>query len=467
MTGGPDSGFRRVLGPVDATCVVIGAIVGVGIFFTPSQVARMAGGEGLALVIWCLGGAVALLGALTFAELGRAYPRAGGQYDILRDAYGALPAFLYVFCNLTAIQAGAVAIIAVITADNLGVILHGQVLAEPVRSVVAHALIWGLTLVNVLGVRQGASIQNATVYAKMATLAAITVLAAVAGGGEAAAETAVAAAGRAPAPLPPAPEGFALVTVLFAGIIPTMFSYGGWQQALWMGGEIRDPERNVPRAIIVGVVLVVLVYVSASWAYFRLLGYEQVAASEALAADAVESVWGDVGRRAVAAAVAFSAFGVLNAQFLTGPRLTWAMARDGRFFAPFARLHPKTGTPVPAIVLLAALSSGLLLVAGRDGVNDLTAWVVVIDALFFALTGWSLIVHWRKREDLRRRPAAILVAAGLFGAMELFAVVASLNVPEVRNATWYGLAWIAGAAAIYGLFFARWGEGDPDRMGKS
>ncbi|MFO0985399.1 MAG: amino acid permease, partial [Planctomycetota bacterium] len=230
----PQPELKRVLNLLDATCVVIGAIVGVGIFFNPKTVASIAGNERLALSIWVLGGVVALLGALTFAALGRLYPKVGGQYDILRDAWGAPVAFLYVFCNLTAIQAGAAAVIAIICANNLGVVMTGSAPSAHTTMAVAITLIAGLSSANLVGVRSGSTIQNVTVFAKLATLLAVMALAAFTSGAQPASTAAA---------LPARIEGGVLNT-LFAGLIPAMFSYGGWQQALWMGGEVKDARRN-------------------------------------------------------------------------------------------------------------------------------------------------------------------------------------------------------------------------------
>lgn len=424
--------LRRELGLFDTTSVVIGAIIGVGIFFTPRDVAVIAGSIPVALGLWVLGGVIAALGAITFAELGRRYPRAGGQYDILRDAWGSLVGFLYVFCNLTAIQAGSCAVIAVICAENLS---RAAGVVDPPRAQVligAVLLILGLSAANAVGVRQGARIQNVTTLAKLVTLGAVIGLAALGP------EVAVAA--------PPAPASPG--AGLLAGLLPAMFAYGGWQQALWMGGEVRDPDRHLPRGILLGVAVVILVYVGSAWAWFDLLGYDGVVASEALAFDAGRAVLGPVGGQVVAGAVAVSAFGVLNAQFLTGPRLVWALAEDGRFFPVFARVHPTFATPVPAILLLGGLSLAALFAAG---VGQLTAWVVVVDALFFALTGLAL-VRFQARDRALRVSA---VAALGFAALELAAIVGAVASPDVRAAAWAGFAWVGGAALVWALRFRR------------
>lgn len=437
--GGPH-GLRQVLSLWDATCVVVGAIVGVGIFFNPRDVAAIAGGIGASMTAWCVGGVVALLGAITFAELGRLRPVAGGQYHVLRDAFGRPAAFLFVFCNLTAVQAGGVAIISIVCAQNVGVALHGVAPGEAWMLGVATLLSWVLVGANVIGVRSGAGLQNATVILKLIAIAAVVALAAVIPPGT---------------PMAAGPDSSRAMTFasLFAGVTLTLFAYGGWQQVLWMAGEVRDADRAVPRAILLGVAIVVAVYLAVNWAYFRLLGFGGVRDSTALAADAISVASPGVGRRIAAAAVAISAFGVLNAQFLSGPRLTWAMARDGAFFTPFARLSARFATPVAAILLLGVLSSALTLGLGLARTDLLTTGVVVVDATFFALTGLALpILRRRDRGAGRGWVSAVAIA---FAVLELLAIAGSVLQKDVRIVALTGLGWIGAAAFTWVVFFSR------------
>lgn len=431
----------RVLGLWDAICVVVGAIIGVGIFFTPKDVANVTGSATSALIAWGVGGLVALLGAITFAALGRLRPLAGGQYHVLRDAYGPAPAFLFVFCNLTAVQAGAVAIIAIICAQNLGVALHGGDPSSGYVLTLATLMTWALVAVNVIGVRPGARVQDATVVAKLFTLGALVVVALFLDAGSSSPRS----AGATPTPL--------TFSTLFAGVTLTLFAYGGWQQALWVAGEVVDARRTVPRAILVGVAIVVAAYLGANWAYLHLLGFAGVQSAGALAADAFSVASPGLGRRIAAAAVAISALGVLNAQFLTGPRLTWAMARDGQFFAPFARLHSRFSTPAAAILLLGALSTALLLGLGLDRTDMLTTGVVVVDAAFFALTGLALPLLRRRVAATERGPAWLDFAAVAFAVLELLAITGSVLTKDVRVVALTGLAWIGAAAVVWLLFF--------------
>lgn len=440
----------RVLGMFDATCIVVGAIIGVGIFFNPSGVAARTESGTLALAAWALAGGIALCGGLTFAALGRRYNANGAQYDLLRDAYGPCPAFLFVFCNATAIQGGAIGVISLVCATYI-LDLAGIIVEPRTLSAFAVALVALIAVANIVGVRWGSRVQNATVVAKVLAILGIVALAVFA-----APATHPAPAPLDPAATPPVPplSGFAGV---IAALVPAFFAYGGWQHSLWISGEVREPRRNLPRAIMIGVGVVVFVYVAANWAYLTLLGHHGVANSTALATQAVGVVLPPWGSRAVTAAVALSALGVLNAQLLSGPRLVYGMARDGRFFAPFARLHPKFGTPVAAILLLAGTGAVLLVAAGAKGIETLTAGAVFVDGIFFVLTGLALLLL--KGGTPETTIPGAKVAASIFILGELGVLVGAFLAPQSRDAAWGGLVWVAVAALIYAaLFRARRGH---------
>lgn len=441
-----DSGLRRVLGPASATAVVVGAIIGVGIFFTPTSVARIAGSGELALWIWIAGGVVALLGALTFAELGGMYPQTAGQYEALRDAFGSLVGFCFVVCNATAIVAAGTAIIAIVCAENLAA-FAGGVASDRLVTLMAVVVLLGAAGANIVGVRWGAAIQNVTVVAKVGTLLLVTALAVFVGGastpvvGETGASVANTSTGGR----------------LFAGLVPALFAYGGWQYALWIGGEVKNPRRNVPLSIVLGVAIVIAIYTAANWAYLHLLGYHGVAGSRALAADAVSVAWPGLGARVIAIAVALSAFGVLNVQILSGPRLLFGMARDGRFFAAFGHAHARFATPAMAIALVASISVTLILLAGKGGIDRLLTGLVLIDAVFFALTGAALIVLRRRRPGVER-PARVPfypVVPIVFVVLECAIIYGAFQIEANRAAAWIGVVWIAVACACYALFFRR------------
>jgi APA family basic amino acid/polyamine antiporter len=371
-------------------------------------------------------------------------PRAGGQYELLRDAYGSAVGFVYVVCNATATQAGAIGVIALVCVDNLAVVLTGAALGPALTLVCAIGLTLGIAAANAAGVRWGARIQNFTVIAKLATLLAVGAVAFFARP-EPVEVVAVPQASLHP------------VAAIAAALVPALFAFGGWQQALWMGGEVRQPERNIPIAIVAGVGVVITVYLLANWAYFALLGHAGVAGSQTLAADAVAVVFAEPGRRAIGAAVAISALGVLNAQLLTGPRLLYALARDGRLWPVLGRVHARTGSPTPAIIVLAGAAIALLIAAGENGVDRLLTGVILVDGSFFVLTGFASLVLARRHPHATRpvrMPGFPLVPA-LFSICMLAVVVGAWLVPAVRNAALLGVIWIAATLVLYLVRFRK------------
>ncbi len=465
--GTGDGDFRRDLGLFSASCVVIGAIIGIGIFFTPKDVAIAAGSSSAAMYAWMAGGVIAVLGALTFAELGGAYARTGGQFDILRDAYGALVGFVYVFCNATAVQAGAIAVIASISASNLLLALGWNGDGNGLPMLLATGMIGSLMWTNAIGVRWGALTQNITVVAKVATLLVIIGLAVftapLAGMNQRAA--AAPAAEAAPPSPPTAPPEVAAssgtpsvpmqLMLVFAALVPVLFSFGGWQHALWIGGEVRNPRWNVPASILIGVGVVTVVYLAVNWAYLELLGYQGVTTARAIAADSVATRWPNVGSRLIAAAIAFSGFGVLNAQLLSGPRLLCGMARQGFFFQPFTRLHARYRTPTASIFLLGGLGLFFLWVVGTERTDQLTNGVVMVDTTFFIATGMALVVLRRRSrgQDWPIRMPLFPLIPVLFALAETCVLVGAFTLEKYRLSAFIGALWIAGAFLCYWFWF--------------
>ena len=440
-----------MLGFLDSTCVVIGAIIGVGIFFTPSSIAKLVESPSMAMLAWGLGGLVALCGAVVFAELGGMYHASGAQYSILRDAYGRFIAFLFVFCNATAVEAGSIGVMAMFCAQSIAKTVTTNSPSNLVIVAMAVALIVGLAVANILGIRWGARIQNLTVYAKLLTLGLVIALAMVFAPDQGAGDSIVAAS--------TAPKSATLLALL-AALGPTLFSYGGWQQALWVAGEVREPQRNLPRSIVIGVLIVIGAYVLVNWAFLQLLGLNGVATSESLPADAAAAAlpaWAGIIRRVVSAAIAVSALGVLNVQLMTGPRLIYALAVDGLFFKSFAMVHPRFRTPVMSIALLTILPIVLLALAGPQGVDKLVTGVAFVDGIFLAMTGAALLVL-RKRRDAAARTVRLpgaTFAVILFGVGELGLIIGACFEETMRIPALIGVCWITVAAVIYFISFSR------------
>ena len=406
--------YARRLGSFSATMAVMGGIIGSGVFLGPQIVAARVGSASLTLVAWVVGGVIALAGAFCFGELGARRPRAGGGYVYLREAFGPLPAFLYGWALLLVIATGATAAVAVTFASYAVALLGVSPKATLPLAIGAIVL---LSAVNYVGVKPAAVTQNVFTILKLAAVAALI------------------AAGLLLTPTStnfyrPLPSSTALS--LGAALVPVLFAYGGWQQTNFIAEEIIEPERNLPRALLLGVVGVVTVYLLANVAYLRVLGAAGLAASTAPAADLMERVLGPAGRRLISAGIAVSTFGFLNLVILVTPRVFQAMAADGVFFEPLARLHPRYRTPAGAIAFMGAWS---IVLALSGTYAQLLDYVVFGDWIFFGLTVASLFIyraHDRSPGTGFRVPAypwtpALFVAAAAY-------VVASSIVANPKNA---------------------------------
>lgn len=354
---------------------VVGGIIGGGIFRTPATVAERVASPGELMAVWAGGGVIALIGAFCFGELGQRRPRAGGGYVYLREAWGPLPAFLYGWTLVLVIATGAIAAVAV-TFANYALALLGLPVDFTVPLAVGAIVL--LAGINYVGVKPAAITQNIFTILKLVALAALI---------------GVGLSFTAPTtPLHAAPTS--LTSSLGAALVPILFTYGGWQQTNFIAEEIVEPERTLPRALVLGVAIVIGVYLLANLAYLRVLGHAGLAASTAPAADTMQALLGPVGGKIIAAGIAISTFGFLNLVILVTPRVLQAMASDGVFFAKLAELHPVHRTPATAIVALAACAVALTL-TGTFG--QLVDYVTFGDWIFFGLTVAGIFVY-RRRE---------------------------------------------------------------------
>ena len=372
--------YLRKLGLFSGTMAVVGGIIGGGIFRTPATVAERLSSPRAVLVAWVIGGIVALIGAFVWGELGQRRPRAGGGYVYLRETFGPLPAFLYGWTLVLVIATGAIAAVAVTFADYALALVgapHRYSMPLAIASIVL------LSGINYVGVRPAAITQNIFTVLKLAALAALI------GAG-----LVVAVPLSPPHLAAPAPPSY--LAALGSALVPILFTYGGWQQTNFIAEEIVEPERNLPRALLIGVVIVVTVYLLANLAYLRVLGHQGLATSTAPAADTMRAVLGPVGGTVIAAGIAISTFGFLNLVILVTPRVLQAMAADGVFFGKLAQLHPVYRTPALALVALAGCAIVLTL-TGTFG--QLVDYVTFGDWIFFGLTAASLFVYRRRVSD--------------------------------------------------------------------
>ncbi len=440
--------FRRALGTFDATMVVVAGIIGAGIFINPYLVAQRLPSAGWVLAAWALGGLIAMAGALAFAELGSLLPRAGGQYVYLREAYHPVVGFLFGWASLLMIQGGGIAAVA-ITFAQYALRLAGAAGADARPLAVAALVLVGL--VNYAGVKPGSRLLNVLVVLKIAALAVL-----VLGG--------LWAVRVLPSPALPSPPVRPAVSLLAVGsaLVPILFSYGGWQNVNIVAEEIREPRRTLPRALVAGTILVLIVYLLVNLVYLATLTRDGLAATATPAADAVRRLFGGVAERWVAAAITVSTFGFLDVTLLAPTRIYYAMAKDGTFFPGLARLHPRFGSPHRAIALQAIWGIMLVLTGTYAGLVDS---VVFGDWIFFALTVAAVIIFRRRFPVQSRAPGAFLTPGYpllpiLFLAGSVLAVAGAVRSNPGRSA--YGLALIAAGLLVY---FAYAGRARPGSAG--
>lgn len=432
--------FRRELGLLDAVVVVAGGIVGVGIFANPANVARILPSESGILLAWGLGGLIALIGGFVWAELASRLPKVGGQYVYLTHAYPPVIGFLYGVALLFIINGGGLAAVAILFASYLDSAFLP--LGPQGITLTAALTLVALTGLNARGVRTGKWTNNVFMAAKVLGMLALVALAFWPGNSAAAPHVPMAPAdGTSTAPLS--------LSTLLTALVPVLFAYGGWQSCASIAGEVREPQRTLPRATVLGVLLVVTLYLSLNLAYLHVLSPASVGASTALAADVAHAVAGEAGARFVAGLILVSSLGFLAVIIMTGPRLCYAMAQDGVFFPQAGRLHPRYGTPVFALWFQAAVAVMLL---ATNTYDQLLSYVVFADWLFFGLTAASVFVHRRRADASGQSPLVARtpghpVTTGAFVLVAAAVVINSYVAAPRQSLT--GTAILLAAAAAY------------------
>lgn len=378
--------LARRLGLFDATMIVMGGIIGSGIFINPSVVAKQVHTPFLILGAWVFGGLLALIAAFIWAELAAARPDVGGQYAYLREAFHPSVAFLYGWVLLLVIQTGGMAAVAVTFSRYFVEMTH-----LPIRdSVLAAVVLVVLTVINCLGVRAGSTVQSIFMVLKIVAIVALVVCGLIFVVPGAVAPTGPGLVDR--------PISMDLLTAFGAALVPVLFAYGGWQTATFVAAEIKEPARNLSRGLIFGVTGVVVLYLSANFVYLRALGPEGLAASGAPASQVMRLALGEFGARFIAAGIAISTVGFLSQSMLTAPRVYFAMAQDGLFFKQVARVHPRTKAPIVAIALQGFLA---IVIAFWGRYDQILNYVVSMDFIFFGLTACCVFV-FRKRGQARK-----------------------------------------------------------------
>ncbi len=415
--------LARRLGPFDATMIVMGGIIGSGIFINPYVVARQVHTPVLILGAWLAGGAVALLGGIIYAELAALRPEVGGQYAYLRDAYHPVAAFLYGWALLLVVQSGGMAAVAVTFARYFGQLTRTHM----PEAVVAAITLLVLTGINCLGVRSGSNTQSALMIMKIAAIGMLIVAGLMPGAPSRWTTT----------PILDGPMSSNLLVRFGAAMTPVMFAYGGWQTASFMSAELKRPRRDLAIGLLAGVAGVIALYAGVNFICLRVLGADGLASTTAPATSVMELVLGRTGAALIAVGIAVSTLGFLSQGMLTAPRVYFAMAEDGLFFRTVARVHPVTRVPAVAIALQGVVAV-IIAVSGRY--EQILNYVVSVDFLFFGLTGVALFVF-------RRRARVESLTSSVEGDNE--APVIRLPGHPVTTAIFVGACWAVALSTMW------------------
>ena len=432
-----------------STTIIVGGVIGSGIFGSPSGIAQALGSPSLFLMVWVLGGLLSFSGALCLAELGAMMPRSGGMVVYLREAYPPIVAFLYGWTESIFVQPGSLAAIAMICISYLGyffpaVSLENVVIDIGIQQIstqhlAVYVILILLGTINYVGVRFGGLISNVSTFAKVGALAALVILAATVGGSWDHFSMPSASAGE-----------INLFGALGVAMIGTLFSYNGWYNTNNVAGEVKDPRRTLPLAIIIGLGLCIFVYLAVNWAYLYVMNIDEIAASERIAADVAERLIGPTGGALISLAVMISTFGTINAGMVYIPRITYGMAKEGLFFKQFTYVHPRYRTPSKTIVLLTVLSIFWTILGDFEAIIGAILYVLYI---FYILSIIALFILRRKRPDAVRPfkvwgyPITplffLLVASGYVISVLLF------NFGQ----SWPGLAVFVVGLPVYWIWF--------------
>ena len=374
---------RPTLGLFDAIAIIVGIVIGAGIFRAPSIVAGSVSSEGVFIALWIAGGIISLVGALCYAELGSAHPHAGGEYHFLRRAYGNSLSFLFAWARMAVVQTGAIAAIAFVFGDYAT-----ELLPLGPKSSVIYALIAvvALTALNILGTKESKTLQNVLTISLLLGMAA-AIIAGLMGGSAA----------------PPVARGAAASGPPFSqlALIFILLTYGGLNEAAYITAEVRDPRRNIVRALVIGILTVTVLYVLLNVAYVNVLGLEGMKASKALAADLMDATLGGAGAIVLSVIVIAASLSTLNATVFTGSRTNYAFGRDYAMFSALGRWRDGANAPVNALLVQGAIALLLVLLSSTtpDGFETMVAYTAPAFWLFFMLTGISLFILRRQRPD--------------------------------------------------------------------
>ncbi len=454
----PPQELRRSLGLMDSTFLVAGLVIGTGIFLTTGIMAQELSSAPLLLAVWVLGGLLTVAGGLLYAELGAMMPATGGQYVYLREAYGNFAAFLFGWITLLVYQSGGNAALATGFAEYFGYFFPAlgtghELMALPIGlwtlrisagQLTAVAAIAALTWLNVRGLREGAVVSNILTAIKITALLAFVVLGFMV-------DVPAAPAGAAASPAPA--SSHTLVYGVAIAMIAVLWAFDGWNVLSFSAGEIRNPTRNIPLALIMGTGLVTVLFIAVNAAYLRALPIPEMAGVTRIAEKAATVLWGERSAALVSAAVMLSGFGCLHANILTGARVYFAMARDGLFF-PFAgQVHPRYVTPANALIVQ-GIWSGILTLSGTY--QQLFTYSVFAAVIMYAVSAASVFTLRIRRPDLPRPYRAwgypVLPALYILGLCAI--LISTIYTQPFESVA--GLAFIAAGVPVYFWFRRGW-----------
>lgn len=442
--------------------LIVGSMIGSGIFIVSAEIARSVQSPGLLLLVWILGGAMTVMGALSYGELSAAMPKAGGQYVFLKEAYGRLWGFLYGWTLFLVIQTGTIAAVAVAFARYLGVFLPlthvfyqtnilGRAIVIDLKQLIAVIVIVFLSFVNCFGIRLGAHVQNVFTFLKIFALLALIVLGLNFSSGAWAhfmpffplsdsIQQIVMQFRSSTSPLLDSDSTFLnLVLLIGVAMIGSLFSADAWNNLTFTAGEVKNPSRTLPLALFSGTFLVTLLYVLVNVGYLHVLPVAEIAKTDKIAATVANVVLGPIGNRLVSFAILVSTFGCLNGIILSGPRVYYAMARDRLFFARVAEIHPRFRTPIKSLALQAVWAS-LLTLSGTY--SQLLSYVISAALLFYILTVYGVIVLRRSRPELERPYRTVGYPYLPIVYVGMAAIVLACNLVGDPKNSWPGLAII-------------------------
>ncbi|MFC2096710.1 APC family permease [Bacteroidota bacterium] len=430
------SDLKKTLSLYGLTMVAIGSCIGSGIFLTPSIIADYLPNSLLIILVWALGGIITLTGALSLAELGSMYPKAGGVYVYLREAYGDFMGFLYGWSYLTVINTGALAALSIAFASYFSFIIP---LSQTGITLVAVSTIIIVTIVNIFRVKIAEMFSNVFTGLKLAGIALIIIIGMFMGNPGSIEWKASISTG----------ENDSVIVLIGLALVSVVWSFGGWQHASFLSGEAKNARKNIPRAMIIGALIVTLVYLAINIAYMSLLNLDEIVGTGSVAADAISKVL-PYGGLLIAIIIAISVFGTAGIYTLTAPRIYFAMARDGIFWKKIARVHPRYKTPVNAILLQSVWAIVILLLWGTF--EDVITYVVFTDWIFFTLAAVAVIVLRKKKKQMFRPYKTILypVTPLIFIIISAFIVVNTFIQKPAQ--AWAGLILIGIGYPVFRYF---------------